>query len=108
MDEDYIKPIQLNNVECKHRIVIPGYQGRCTYIFVFMDMRANTYYWVTGSSGPFTDGGIYSIKAKIDTRNNRLSYVKPSIIPDILATSDESEQPDKPDAMDVLLGLKTY
>jgi len=97
-----LKDILLKDVECKHRIPIPGYQGGARYVFIFMDRKADTYYWVTNSPGPFLDGDICSIKAKIDTSNNRLSYVRPTY------DEPESEQPDKIDAEDILLGLAHY
>lgn len=98
----HIVDVELNDLECKHRIAIPGYKGSGKFVIVFMDNKANTYFWVTGSPGPFTDGDIYSIKAKLDKRYNRLSFVR------TFTPSSESEQPDKPDAEDVLFGLAHY
>jgi len=95
------KSILLKDVECKHRIPLPGYQGHAQYVFIFMDKKANTYYWVTTAPGPFLDGDICNISAKIDESCNRLSYVRP-------VYNVESEQPDKIDAEDIVLGLAHY
>ena len=96
-----VEDIVLKNIECRHRIPVTSYQGAPKYVFIFMDDKAYTYYWTTGSPGPFLDGDICSIKAKIDRKYNRLSYV--TKISDV-----ESEQPDKPDAEDIMLGLAHY
>ena len=100
--------LTLNDVEVRHKISITGYRGNQTNIFIFIDKEANTYYWVTASHQPFEVGKIYDIQCKCDrSRNNRLSYVK--IIGTGSTAAVHSEQPAaKPDAEDVLLGLKTY
>lgn len=100
--------LTLNDVEVRHQISIPGYRGGSTTIFVFIDKNAETYYWVTTSYQPLEVGKIYDIEGKCDRgRNNRLTYVK--IIGSGSKKTVQSEQPAaKPDAEDVLLGLKTY
>lgn len=100
--------LTLNDVEVRHIITVPGYRGNVTNIFIFIDKEANTYYWVTASHQPFVEGNIYDIECKCDRgRGNRLSYVK--IIRSRSTEAVQSEQPDgKPDAEDVLLGLKDY
>ena len=100
--------LTLNDVEVRHIISVPGFRGNSTNIFVFIDKNAETYYWVTTSYQPFEVGKIYDIACKCDrSRNNRLSYVK--IIGTGSTKTVQSEQPAaKPDAEDVLLGLKTY
>ena len=105
---DVTEELTLNDVEVRHKISIPGYKGGTTNVFVFIDKNAETYYWVTTSYQPLEIGKIYDIQCKCDRgRNNRLTYVK------IMGTGSkktvQSEQPAaKPDAEDVLLGLKTY
>ena len=98
--------LTLNDVEVRHIISVPGYRGNQTNIFIFIDKNADTYYWVTASHQPFIEGNIYDIHCKCNRgRGNRLAYVK---CLDSTKTV-QSEQPDgKPDAEDVLLGLKTY
>ena len=105
---DVTEELTLNDVEVRHKISVPGYRGNSTNIFVFIDKNAETYYWVTASYQPFEVGEIYDIEGKCDRgRNNRLSYVK--IIRSGSKKTVKSEQPAaKPDAEDVLLGLKTY
>lgn len=100
--------LTLNNVEVRHVISVPGFRGNSTNIFVFIDKNADTYYWVTASHQPFVEGNIYDIECKCDRgRGNRLSYVK--IIRSGSTAAVHSEQPAaKPDAEDVLLGLKDY
>ena len=100
--------LTLNDVEVRHKISITGYRGGTTNIFVFIDKNADTYYWVTASHQPFEVGKIYDIECKCDrSRNNRLSYVK--LIGTGSKKTVQSEQPAaKPDAEDVLLGLKDY
>ena len=98
--------LTLYNVEVRHKIVIPSYRGSATVVFIFMDKEANTYYWVTQSYQSFVEGQVYNIECKCNRgRGNRLTYVKCLDS----TTSVQSEQPDeKPDAEDVLLGLKDY
>ena len=105
---DVTEELTLNDVEVRHIISVPGFRGNSTNIFVFIDKNAETYYWVTASYQPFEVGKIYDIQCKCDRgRNNRLSYVK--IIGTGSKKTVQSEQPDrKPDAEDVLLGLKDY
>ena len=100
--------LTLNDVEVRHVISVPGYRGNTTNIFIFMDKEANTYHWITKSHQPFMVGNIYDIECKCDRgRNNRLTYVK--ILRSRSTEIVQSEQPDeKPDAEDVLLGLKDY
>lgn len=100
--------LTLNDVEVRHIISVPGYRGNSTNVFVFIDKNADTYYWVTASYQPFVEGQIYDIQCKCNRdRGNRLSYVK--IIRSRSTAAVQSEQPDgKPDAEDVLLGLKDY
>lgn len=100
--------LTLNDVEVRHILSVPGFRGNSTNIFVFIDKHAETYYWVTASYQPFEVGKIYDIQCKCDrSRNNRLSYVK--IIRSGSTAAVQCEQPAaKPDAEDVLLGLKDY
>lgn len=100
--------LTLRDVEVRHIISVPGYRGNSTNIFVFIDKNADTYYWVTASHQPFVEGNIYDIECKCNRgRGNRLSYVK--IIRSGSTAAVQSEQPAaKPDAEDVLLGLKDY
>lgn len=100
--------LTLNDVEVRHKISIPVYRGKITTVYIFIDKDANTYYWVTANYQPFEVGKIYDIECKCDRgRNNGLSYVK--IIGTGSKKTVQSEQPAaKPDAEDVLLGLKTY
>lgn len=100
--------LTLRDVEVRHIISVPGYRGNSTNIFIFIDKNADTYYWVTASHQPFAVGNIYDIECKCDRgRNNRLTYVK--IIRSGSTEVVQSEQPAaKPDAEDVLLGLKDY
>lgn len=100
--------LTLNDVEVRHIISVPGFRGNSTNIFVFIDKHAETYYWVTTSYQPLEVGKIYDIECKCDRgRNNRLTYV--NIIRSRSTEVVQSEQPAaKPDAEDVLLGLKTY
>ena len=100
--------LTLRDVEVRHVISVPGYRGNTTNIFIFIDKNADTYYWVTANYQPFEVGKIYDIECKCDrSRNNRLSYV--NIIRSGSKKTVQSEQPAaKPDAEDVLLGLKTY
>ena len=100
--------LTLNDVEVRHIISVPGYRGNLTNIFIFMDKNADTYYWVTESHQPLIVGNIYDIYCKCNRgRGNRLSYVK--IIRSRSTKTVQSEQPAaKPDAEDVLLGLKDY
>lgn len=105
---DVSEELTLYDVELRHIISVPGYRGNTTNIFIFIDKEANTYYWVTASHQPFVVGNVYDIECKCDRgRNNRLTYVK--IIRSGSTEVVHSEQPDtKPDAEDVLLGLKDY
>ena len=105
---DVSEELTLNDVEVRHKISITGYRGSTTNIFIFIDKNADTYYWVTTSYQPLDVGKIYDIECKCDRgRNNRLSYVK--MIGSGSKKTVQSEQPAaKPDAEDVLLGLKTY
>ena len=100
--------LTLNDVEVRHIISVPGFRGNSTNIFVFIDKHAETYYWVTTSHQPFEVGKIYDIECKCNRGcNNRLGYVK--IIRSGSKKTVQSEQPAaKPDAEDVLLGLKDY
>lgn len=100
--------LTLNDVEVRHIISVPGFRGNTTNIFIFIDKNADTYHWVTASHQPFVEGNIYDIECKCDRgRGNRLSYVK--IIRSGSTKTVHSEQPAaKPDAEDVLLGLKDY
>ena len=100
--------LTLNDVEVRHVISVSIYRDNPTYIFIFIDKNAETYYWITASYQPFEVGKIYDIECKCDrSRNNRLSYVK--IIRSGSTAAVQSEQPAaKPDAEDVLLGLKYY
>lgn len=100
--------LTLYDVELRHKITVPGYRGNTTSIFIFIDKDANTYYWVTQSYQPFEEGKIYNIVCKCNRgRGNRLTYVK--IFNSGSTKTVQSEQPAaKPDAEDVLLGLKDY
>ena len=105
---DVTEELTLNDVEVRHIISVPGYRGNSTNIFIFIDKNAETYYWVTTSYQPLEIGKIYDIQGKCDRgRDNRLTYVK--LIGTGSKKTVQSEQPAaKPDAEDVLLGLKTY
>lgn len=107
---DVTEELTLNDVEVRHKIsMTTRYRDNTAYIFIFIDKNAETYYWVTSNNQPpFEVGKIYDIECKCDrSRNNRLSYVK--IIGSGSKKTVQSEQPDgKPDAEDVLLGLKDY
>lgn len=100
--------LTLKDVEVRHVISVPGYRGNSTHIFIFMDKNAETYYWVTASYQPLEVGKIYDIQCKCNRgRDNRLTYV--NIIGSGSKKTVQSEQPAaKPDAEDVLLGLKDY
>lgn len=100
--------LTLYDVEVRHIISVPGYRGNSRNIFIFIDKNAETYYWITANYQPFEVGKIYDIQCKCDRgRNNRLSYVK--LIGSGSKKTVQSEHPDgKPDAEDVLLGLKDY
>ena len=100
--------LTLNDVEVRHIISVPGFRGNSTNIFIFIDKNAETYYWVTTSYQPLMVGNIYDIECKCDRgRNNKLTYVK--LIGTGSKKTVQSEQPAaKPDAEDVLLGLKDY
>lgn len=100
--------LTLIDVEVRHIISVPGFRSNSINIFVFMDKNSETYYWVTTSYQPLEIGKIYDIQCECDRgRNNRLSYVK--IIGTGSKKTVQSEQPAaKPDAEDVLLGLKDY
>lgn len=74
---DHSDDVTLYNVELRHHITVPGYAGSSTHVLVFMDAKANTYYWVTSSCPDFKEGQIYNVKAKCNpARGNRLSFVK--------------------------------
>ena len=106
---DVTEELTLNDLEVRHIISVPGFRGNLTNIFVFIDKHAETYYGVTASyHQPFEVGKIYDIECKCDrSRNNRLTYVK--IIGTGSKKTVQCEQPAaKPDAEDVLLGLKDY
>lgn len=105
---DVTEELTLNDVEVRHKISITGYRGGTTNIFVFIDKNAETYYWVTTSYQPLEVGKIYDIQCKCNRgHDNGLTYVK--IIGSGSKKTVQSEQPAaKPDAEDVLLGLKTY
>lgn len=105
---DVTEKLTLNDVEVRHKISITGYRGYSTNIFVFIDKNAETYYWVTTSYQPLEVGEIYDIECKCNRgRDNKLTYV--NIIRSGSKKTVQSEQPAaKPDAEDVLLGLKDY
>lgn len=105
---DVTEELTLRDVEVRHIISVPGYRGNTTNIFIFIDKDANTYYWTTPNHQPFVEGQIYDIECKCNRgRGNRLTYVK--LIGTGSKKTVQSEQPDrKPDAEDVLLGLKDY
>lgn len=100
--------LTLYDVEVRHVISVLGYESNTINIFIFIDKDANTYYWTTSGHPPFEVGKIYDIECKCDRgRDNRLTYVK--MIGSGSTKTVQSEQPDvKPDAEDVLLGLKDY
>ena len=105
---DVTEELTLNDVELRHRIPIPGYRGNTTTVYIFMDKDANTYHWATATYQPFEEGKIYNIECKCNRgRGNRLTHVKEKCSGSTKTV--QSEQPAaKPDAEDVLLGLKTY
>lgn len=98
--------LTLYDVKLRHKIPVPGYRGEVVNVFIFMDKDTNTYYWTTSSYQPFEEGKIYNIECKCNrSRGNRLTHVKRLDSTDAV----HSEQPAaKPDAEDVLLGLKDY
>ena len=105
---DVSEELTLYDIELRHKISIPGpgYRGEITTVYIFIDKDANTYYWITASYQSFEEGKIYDIECKCNRgRSNRLTYVK--CLDSTVAV--QSEQPAaKPDAEDVLLGLKDY
>ena len=105
---DVTEEMTLNDVEVRHIIPVSFSKATIWYVYVFIDKQANTYYWTTPNHQPFVEGQVYDIECKCDrSRNNRLSYVK--IIRSGSTAAVQSEQPAaKPDAEDVLLGLKDY
>lgn len=105
---DVTEELTLYDVEVRHKISVPGYRGGVTNVYVFMDKNAETYYWVTTGYQSLEVGKIYDIQCKCNRgRDNRLTHVK--LIGTGSKKTVQSEQPAaKPDAEDVLLGLKTY
>lgn len=105
---DVSEELTLYDVELRHKIPIPDYKGTVTTVYIFIDKEANTYYWATQSYQSFEEGKIYDIKCKCNRgRGNRLTHVKAKCSGSTAAV--HSEQPAaKPDAEDVLLGLKDY
>ena len=105
---DVSEELTLYDVEVRHKISITGYRGSTTNIVIFIDKNAETYYWITTSYQPFEEGKIYDIECKCNRgRGNRLTHVKEKCSRSTAAV--HSEQPAaKPDAEDVLLGLKDY
>ena len=105
---DVSEELTLNDVEVRHKISITGYRGSTTNIFIFIDKNAETYYWVTTSYQPLEVGKIYDIECKCNRGcDNELTYVK--LIGTGSKKTVQCEQPAaKPDAEDVLLGLKDY
>lgn len=98
--------LTLNDVEVRHIISVSRYRDNTTYIFIFIDKNAETYYWVTTSYQPFVEGQVYDIECKCNRgRGNRLTYVKRL---DSKKTVQSEQPATKPDAEDVLLGLKDY
>lgn len=101
--------LTLYDVELRHKIPVPGYRGEVVNVFIFMDKDANTYHWTTSSYLPFfKEGKTYDIECKCNRGSgNRLTHVK--LIGTGSKKTVQSEQPAaKPDAEDVLLGLKDY
>ena len=100
--------LTLRDVEVRHVISVSGYRGNSANLFVFIDKNADTYYWVTASNPPLMVGNICDIEGKCNRgKGNKLSHVK--IIRPGSTAAVHSEQPAaKPDAEDVLLGLKDY
>ena len=106
---DVSEELTLYDVELRHKISIPDYySGKTTTVYIFIDKDANTYHWVTTSYQSFEEGKIYDIECKCNrSRSNRLTHVKVKCSGSTAAV--HSEQPAaKPDAEDVLLGLKDY
>lgn len=105
---DVSEELTLYDVELRHIISVPGYRGNTTNIFVFIDKDANTYYWTTPNHQPFVEGQVYDIECKCNrSRGNRLTHVREKCSGSTKTV--HSEQPAaKPDAEDVLLGLKDY
>lgn len=100
--------LTLYDVELRHQIPIPDYSGKITTVYIFIDKDANTYHWETTSYQSFEEGKIYDIKCICNrSRGNRLTHVKVKCSGSTKTV--QSEQPAaKPDAEDVLLGLKDY
>ena len=106
---DVSEELTLYNVKLRHKIPVPGYRGEVVNVFIFMDKDANTYYWTTSSYQPFfEEGKTYDIECKCNRGSgNRLTHVKAKCSGSTKTV--QSEQPAaKPDAEDVLLGLKDY
>lgn len=102
--------LTLSDVELRHKIIVPGHKWCNTYVYIFIDKQANTYSWVTINKSvcnALKEGGIYDIFCKCDRSTNRIDALE--IINKTLEKTVQSEQPaTKPDAEDVLLGLKDY
>ena len=105
---DVSEELTLYDVELRHIISVPGYRGKITTVYIFIDKDANTYHWATATYQPFVEGKICDIKCICNrSRGNRLTHVK--IKCSGSTKTVQSEQPAaKPDAEDVLLGLKDY
>lgn len=96
--------IELRDVELRHKISMPIHRGERATIYVFIDKSANTYYWISYEHhDTLQEGNIYNLRCLRNTaENNKLRKIQEM-------SSVQSEQPDKkPDAEDVLLGLKDY
>lgn len=100
--------ITLKNVEVKQVIPIRTdiTKDYIITVYVFMDENTNTYYHISSTGTyKFHVGERYDIKCIYDkTRNNKIKYIKDYK----LRKNPVHNEQDKPDALDVLLGLARY
>lgn len=109
---DVTEEMTLNDVEVRHIIPIPSSKAKIGYMYVFIDKQANTYYTLSRTRLPFTEGNVYDIYCKYNPKNKRLTYVEIMKLKKIINPNAvynlKSEQAKHPDAEDVLLGLADY
>ena len=109
---DVTEEMTLNDVEVRHIIPIPSSKAKIGYMYVFIDKQANTYYTLSRTRLPFTEGNVYDIYCKYNPKNKRLTYVEIMKLKKIINPNSvynlKSEQVKHPDAEDVLLGLADY
>lgn len=109
---DVTEEMTLNDVEVRHIIPIPSSKAKIGYMYVFIDKQANTYYTLSRTRLPFTEGNVYDIYCKYNPKNKRLTYVEIMKLKKISNPNSvhnlKNEQVKHPDAEDVLLGLADY